>query len=152
METRASVTAKSRELVQQPAGLHVLVAEDNVVNQMVMQRLLTKRQHKVTIASSGRAALQAVESQQFDLILMDVQMPELDGLEATREIRRREPTGTRTPIVALTAHALTGDRERCLDAGMDGYMTKPVNPTELDEVLEKYAAAARASSAACQVR
>jgi PAS domain S-box-containing protein len=151
METRASVTAKSRELVQHQASLHVLVAEDNVVNQMVMQRLLTKRQHKVTIASSGRAALQAVESQQFDLILMDVQMPELDGLEATREIRRREATGTRTPIVALTAHALTGDRERCLEAGMDGYMTKPVNPTELDEVLDKYAWSARASSAACQL-
>jgi CheY-like chemotaxis protein len=123
-----------------------------MVNQLVMQRLLTKRQHKVTIASSGKAALQALESEQFDLILMDVQMPELDGLEATREIRRREAAGTRTPIVALTAHALTGDRERCLEAGMDGYMTKPVNPTELDEVLEKYAPGARVRSAACDVR
>ena len=152
METRESSTPKSRKIVQQQASLNVLVAEDNTVNQLVMQRLLTKRQHKVTIASSGKAALQALESEQFDLILMDVQMPELDGLEATREIRRREAAGTRTPIVALTAHALTGDRERCLEAGMDGYMTKPVNPTELDEVLEKYARSSRASSAACDVR
>jgi PAS domain S-box-containing protein len=152
VEARESSSARSRKLVQHQASLNVLVAEDNMVNQMVMQRLLTKRQHKVTIASSGKAALQALESEQFDLILMDVQMPELDGLEATREIRRREAAGARTPIVALTAHALTGDRERCLEAGMDGYMTKPVNPTELDEVLEKYAAGARAGSVAYEVR
>jgi PAS domain S-box-containing protein len=152
VQARESSTAQSRKVIQHQASLNVLVAEDNMVNQLVMQRLLTKRQHKVTIASSGKAALQALESEQFDLILMDVQMPELDGLEATREIRRREAAGTRTPIVALTAHALTGDRERCLEAGMDGYMTKPVNPTELDEVLEKYASSSRAGIAAFDVR
>jgi PAS domain S-box-containing protein len=132
-------------------GLNVLVAEDNTVNQMVMQRLLNKRGHRVTIAGSGKAALQALETQAFDLILMDVQMPEVDGLEATREIRRRETPSNRTPIVALTAHAMSGDRERCLAAGMDGYMTKPVSPRELEEVLEKYGA--RGSGlAACGLR
>ena len=123
------------------AALDVLVAEDNTVNQMVMRRLLQKRGHRVVVAGSGRAALEALVTQRFDLILMDVQMPELDGLEATREIRRREQgEAQRTPIVALTAHAMSGDRERCLAAGMDGYMTKPVNPNELDETLERYAA------------
>ncbi len=149
-ELRATIARvlEQRELqgvrVQQRADagkqrLKVLVAEDNTVNQMVMQRLLHKRGHEVTIASSGRAALEAFESQRFDLIFMDVQMPELDGLEATRAIRQREAAPKRIPIVALTAHAMSGDRERCLAAGMDGYMTKPVNPTELDEVLERYA-------------
>jgi PAS domain S-box-containing protein len=124
-------------------GMNVLVAEDNLVNQMVMQRLLQKRHHRITIAGSGRAAVEAFEAQKFDLILMDVQMPELDGLAATQEIRRRESPGLRTPIVALTAHALSGDRERCLAAGMDGYMTKPIDPTELDGVLARYGGAKR---------
>jgi CheY-like chemotaxis protein len=82
--------------------------------------------------------VEACQTQRFDLILMDVQMPELDGLAATQQIRERETAGVRTPIVALTAHALSGDRERCLAAGMDGYMTKPVDPAELDEVLARY--------------
>ena len=134
-------SAESR-VAKASAALDVLVAEDNTVNQMVMQRLLHKRGHRVVVAGSGKAALEALETQRFDLILMDVQMPELDGLEATREIRRRElGEAQRTPIVALTAHAMSGDRERCLAAGMDGYMTKPVNPSELDETLQRYAAA-----------
>jgi CheY-like chemotaxis protein len=133
-------TTESKE-----GGLNVLVAEDNLVNQMVMRRLLQKRQHRITIAASGRAALEAFEAQRFDLILMDVQMPELDGLAATQKIRERETGGARTPIVALTAHALSGDRERCLAAGMDGYMTKPVDPAELDEVLARYVGAKRDS-------
>jgi CheY-like chemotaxis protein len=124
---------------EREVGLNVLVAEDNLVNQMVMRRLLQKRQHRITIASSGRAAVEAFEAQRFDLILMDVQMPELDGLAATQQIRKLETNGVRTPIVALTAHALSGDRERCLAAGMDGYMTKPVDPAELDDVLARYA-------------
>jgi CheY-like chemotaxis protein len=125
--------------------LKVLVAEDNTVNQMVMQRLLHKRGHEVTIAASGKAALEAFAAQRFDLIFMDVQMPELDGLEATRAIRQREIAPDRIPIVALTAHAMSGDRERCLAAGMDGYMTKPVNPTELDEMLACHAKRGRRS-------
>ncbi len=121
------------------AGLNILLAEDNPVNQLVMQRLLVKRGHKVTIAASGRVAIEAVERDAFDLVFMDVQMPELDGFEATREIRRREiGRNVHLPIVALTAHAMSGDRERCLESGMDAYMTKPINPRELDQVLKTY--------------
>jgi PAS domain S-box-containing protein len=138
-EGRAAAPREDASAIARDRSLSILVAEDNTVNQMVMQRLLQKRQHRVTIAGSGKAALHAYENASFDLILMDVQMPELDGLQATREIRRREAGGPRhTPIVALTAHAMSGDRERCLDAGMDGYMTKPVSPRELDEVLARY--------------
>jgi CheY-like chemotaxis protein len=122
-------------------GLSILLAEDNAVNQLVMQRLLVKRGHRVTIAATGKAAIEAIEHETFDLVFMDVQMPEVDGFEATREIRRREASGrTRLPIVALTAHAMSGDRERCLASGMDAYMTKPINPRELDEVLKSFSA------------
>lgn len=142
----ASVSVSSSQRMPRPVlmeqGLNILLAEDNTVNQMVMQRMLTKRGHRVTIASNGGAALHAVAEQAFDLILMDVQMPEMDGFEATRELRRGEAgTRMRVPIVALTAHAMSGDRERCLESGMDGYMTKPVNPKELDEVLLRFGAA-----------
>jgi PAS domain S-box-containing protein len=120
-------------------GLNILVAEDNSVNQLVMQRLLTKRGHRVVLAPHGKAALDAVECEVFDLIFMDVQMPLIDGFQATREIRRAEAgSASRTPIVALTAHAMSGDRERCLQAGMDAYMTKPVVPKELDDMLKLF--------------
>jgi PAS domain S-box-containing protein len=128
------------------AGLNILLAEDNAVNQLVMQRLLVKRGHRVTIAATGKGAIEAVQAAAFDLVLMDVQMPEIDGVEATREIRRTEQRGgRRIPIIALTAHAMSGDRERCLASGMDGYMTKPVNPRELDETLAAYSASAQAA-------
>ena len=118
------------------APLNVLVAEDNAVNQLVMTRLLQKRGHQVTIVSDGRQAIDAVAANAFDVVFMDVQMPELDGLQATREIRRREAgTHQRIPIVALTAHAMQSDMERCLEAGMDQYLSKPINPAELDKVL-----------------
>ncbi|MFL6619711.1 MAG: response regulator [Povalibacter sp.] len=120
-------------------GLNILVAEDNPVNQLVMQRLLVKRGHRVVIASDGKAALDAVQCEVFDLVFMDVQMPVIDGFQATREIRRNEAgSATRTPIIALTAHAMSGDRERCLQSGMDAYMTKPVVPKELDEMLKLF--------------
>jgi PAS domain S-box-containing protein len=129
-------------------NLNILLAEDNPVNQLVMQRLLVKRGHRVTIAATGKAAIDALSRDRFDLVFMDVQMPEVDGFEATREIRKREASGQpRTPIVALTAHAMSGDRERCLEAGMDGYMTKPVNPKELDDTLKSFMASAHSSSA-----
>jgi len=114
------------------APLCILVAEDNVVSQRLVTALLKERGHSVTLASNGSIVLDLVEERDFDLILMDIQMPELDGLQATAEIRRREgQNGKRIPIVAMTAHAMAGDRERCLDAGMDGYIAKPIHPGEL---------------------
>jgi signal transduction histidine kinase/DNA-binding response OmpR family regulator len=121
-------------------SLHILLAEDNEVNQRLAVRLLEKRGHSVKIASDGRHAIEAHAVETFDLILMDVQMPEVGGYEATAEIRNRErSTGAHIPIIALTAHALPGDRERCLDAGMDGYLTKPIQPAKLYEMIEKLA-------------
>jgi CheY-like chemotaxis protein len=117
--------------------LRVLLAEDNPVNQRVAARLLDKRGHVVVLAENGAQALEALEQQSFDLILMDVQMPVMDGVQATAAIRQRERiTGTHIPIIAMTAHAMEGDRERFLGNGMDGYISKPVQPRELFEVIE----------------
>ena len=99
--------------------------------------LLASRGHVVAVAEDGQQALACLERETFDVILMDVQMPVMDGLEATREIRRRERlSGAHAPIIAMTAHALKGDRERCLEAGMDGYLAKPVRAKELYETIE----------------
>ena len=118
--------------------LRVLVAEDNAVNQRLIVRLLEKRGHRVVLADNGRQALAALEKESFDLVLMDVQMPEMDGFEATSAIRMREKSiGSHQTIIALTAHAMKGDREECLARGMDGYLTKPIRPQELDEVLAR---------------
>jgi PAS domain S-box-containing protein len=123
------------------AYLRVLLAEDNNVNQRLAVRLLEKRGHRVVVAANGREALDALAKGKFDLVLMDVQMPEMDGLEATASIRENEKSsGLHQPIIALTAHAMKGDREKCLEAGMDGYLTKPIRPSELDEILEDYVA------------
>jgi CheY-like chemotaxis protein len=94
--------------------------------------------HKVSVAQNGRKAIEAIETERFDVVLMDVQMPEMDGLEATRAIRSSENlTGRpRIPIIAMTAYAMAGDRERCLEAGMDGYVSKPINAQELFETIE----------------
>jgi CheY-like chemotaxis protein len=129
----AEVPGSSR---QRP--LRILLAEDNVVNQKVAVHLLEKRGHRVVVAGSGREALAILERDPFDLVLMDVQMPELDGFETTAQIRAREkPRGTHLPIVAMTAYAMKGDRERCLAAGMDGYVSKPIHPPELFRMLEE---------------
>jgi signal transduction histidine kinase/CheY-like chemotaxis protein len=118
--------------------LHVLVAEDNAVNQRLAMSVLQRRGHKVTIANNGREAVAAVEGTPFDVVLMDVQMPEMGGFEATAAIRALERNGEhRVPIVAMTAHAMKGDRERCLDAGMDDYMTKPLDPRQLCRLVEQ---------------
>jgi CheY-like chemotaxis protein len=109
-------------------SLDVLLAEDNRVNQRLATRLLEKMGHRVTVAHNGRDTVAAVAGHAFDLILMDVQMPEMDGLEATALIRASEHDGRRIPILALTAHVMKGDRERCLAAGMDGYVSKPLDP------------------------
>lgn len=115
-----------------PRPLQVLLAEDNPINQRLMMKMLEKMGHQVTLVENGKAVVETVAREPFDVVLMDVQMPELDGLEATRQIRRREQVGGRhVPIVALTAHAMKGDRERCLEAGMDSYLAKPVRWTEL---------------------
>ncbi|MBK7928819.1 MAG: response regulator [Bryobacterales bacterium] len=109
--------------------LRVLVAEDNAINQVLAKRMLERRGHVVDVAGNGRAAVEAVTQARYDLVLMDVQMPEMDGFEATREIRRREAAGNggkRLPIVAMTANAMEGDREQCLAQGMDAYPPKPV--------------------------
>ena len=121
--------------------LIVLLAEDNAVNQRLASSLLERRGHKVVIAGNGREAVEAVQRQSFDVVLMDVQMPEMGGFEATDAIRALErENGSRTPIVAMTAHAMKGDRERCLSAGMDEYLTKPLDPKQLCQVVEAMAA------------
>jgi len=119
--------------------LRVLLAEDNPVNQRVASRLLEKRGHRVQVVANGLEALAVLEKETFDLVFMDVQMPEMDGFEATAEIRKRERGSEfRLPVIALTAHAMKGDREKCLAAGMDGYLSKPIRAQELEEILEKY--------------
>ncbi len=121
-------------------GMRILLAEDNPVNQMVAKRLLQKQQHHVTVAENGREALLALETtafEGFDLVLMDVQMPEMDGLAATAAIRESEKgTNRHIPIVAMTAHAMKGDREMCLAAGMDAYVAKPIRAQELFAIIE----------------
>jgi signal transduction histidine kinase/CheY-like chemotaxis protein len=121
--------------------LSVLLVEDNVVNQRLAARLLEKRGHRVIVAANGVEALAALEKGSFDLVFMDVQMPEMDGFEATAGIRRQEElSGKHQAVIALTAHAMQGDQERCLAAGMDGYLGKPIRPQELDAILETYVA------------
>ena len=120
--------------------LRCLVAEDNPVNQKLVTRMLERCGHEVQLAATGRQAVEAASASEFDIVLMDVQMPEMDGLEATAEIRRREDesgSGKHLPILAMTAHAMPGDREACLDSGMDGYLSKPLR---LDHLMDAIAA------------
>jgi signal transduction histidine kinase/CheY-like chemotaxis protein/streptogramin lyase len=127
-----------------PVNLSVLLAEDNVINQHLVKRLLEKRGHSVTVTGSGREALDRVERESFDVILMDVQMPDMDGLQASTRIREIEKQrGTYTPILALTAHTMKGDRERCLAAGMDQFINKPIDAERFVEVVEAAAVGGR---------
>jgi CheY-like chemotaxis protein/HPt (histidine-containing phosphotransfer) domain-containing protein len=121
-----------------PLGLRVLLAEDNLINQKVALRLLEKLGCSVVVAANGKEALAAFEKQPFDLVLSDVQMPEMGGFEFTAEVRSREKdAGRSTPIMAMTAHAMAGDREKCLEAGMDSYVSKPINERELRHAIER---------------
>ncbi|MGC9971737.1 MAG: response regulator [Bryobacteraceae bacterium] len=133
-------TPESPSLRRLGRALRILVAEDNPVNQTVARRTLEKQGHTVVVADNGRRALEVFESGPFDLILMDVQMPEMDGFEAVAAIREREALTARgrIPIIAMTAHAMTGDRERCLKVGMDGYVSKPVQAKELLDAIEEF--------------
>ena len=148
---RIALTGRARTVARaQPARRHlrVLVAEDNAVNRALAVRTLEKRGHRVETAVNGRVAIEKIENAKrpFDVVLMDVQMPDIDGLAATVTIRQRERlAGTHVPIIALTAHAMSGDRERCLAAGMDSYLTKPVRPADLVEAVEGVAVPPRAS-------
>jgi CheY-like chemotaxis protein/anti-sigma regulatory factor (Ser/Thr protein kinase) len=126
--------------------LRVLLAEDNPVNQKLVVWLLEKGGHSVRVAGNGREAISALESERFDIVLMDVQMPEMNGFEATARIREMERlTGMRIPIIAMTAHAIKGDREKCLDAGMDSYISKPIQSKEFFRVIESFTATLGAS-------
>ncbi len=134
-EKPALVTRHSLREERRP--LRILLAEDNLVNQTLASRLLEKHGHNVVTTGNGREALERLENESFDLVLMDVQMPEIDGFEATATIRKKEETtGNHLPVVAMTAHAMQGDKERCLAAGMDGYVSKPVNAKELLAVVQ----------------
>ena len=133
--TRHTLRENSRQL-------HILLVEDNAVNQLLAVRLLEKRGHQVTVAENGKKALATLEQSSFDVVLMDVQMPEMDGYTATAAIREKEKmSGQHLPVIAMTAHAMAGDRERCLEAGMDDYISKPIQPQELTEKLGRYAPA-----------
>jgi CheY-like chemotaxis protein len=117
--------------------LKILLVEDNIVNQKVALRFLQRLGYRSDLANNGVEGLAAAEARAYDLVLMDVQMPEMDGFTASREIRRRLPADHQPKIVALTANALQGDRELCLEAGMDDYITKPVKLHELSEVIQR---------------
>jgi two-component system sensor histidine kinase/response regulator len=127
-ENRVSVTRQT--IQKQRQSLTLLVAEDNAVNQRLIARLQEKRGHSVVLVQNGREALKALEKQPFDIVLMDVQMPEMDGFEATKLIREKEKQ-VAVICIALTALAMQGDKERCLTCDMDGYVSKPVQPEEL---------------------
>jgi CheY-like chemotaxis protein len=119
--------------------LRLLVAEDNKINRMVVKKMIEKMGHQVETVQNGEEALAKMEEDAFDIVLMDVSMPVLDGIEATRKIRQKEKQeGRHTPIIALTAHAMDDDRERFLSAGMDDYLTKPIDKDILTHTIQQF--------------
>jgi PAS domain S-box-containing protein len=137
-EAAARSAPKAAEYVPR-SKVRVLLAEDNKVNQMLAVALLRKRGYDVTVADNGREAVDLIARSTFDVVLMDVQMPEVDGFEATARIRSMESaTSRRLPVIAVTAHAMESDRQRCLDAGMDDYVSKPIDPEKLEEAIQRW--------------
>ncbi len=141
LEKRAEATpapAKCLNPQSQPRRGTILLAEDNYINQVVTVRILEGQGHRVVVGANGRLALEILERQPVDLVLMDIQMPEMDGFQATKAIREHEAiTGTHVPIIALTAHVMQGYRQKCLDAGMDDYISKPVRSQDLLDVVNR---------------
>jgi len=136
--SESALLAARRPVREGRQELLILLVEDNTINQILAQRLVRKRGHNIVVANNGREALAALEIERFDLILMDVQMPEMSGIEVTAAIRRKElETGDHIPIVATTASAMKEDRERCLEAGMDAYVSKPIESEILFEIIDK---------------
>jgi CheY-like chemotaxis protein len=144
--TKEQIQTRTEPTAAKPSRkLRILVADDNLVNLRLAGSLLAKQGHSAVTVSSGREALAALEQQSFDLALMDVQMPDMDGFEATAAIRKTEIiTKHHMPVIAMTAHAMTGDRERCLAAGMDDYVSKPIRASALLDICEKYSGLAQA--------
>jgi CheY-like chemotaxis protein/HPt (histidine-containing phosphotransfer) domain-containing protein len=136
-DTKALVTRHG--LADTATVLEVLLVEDHAINQKLAVTLLERWGHRVTVAENGQLALDALQKQRFDVVLMDMMMPVMDGLEATRRIRASE-SGQRVPIIAMTANAMESDRERCLEAGMDDYLSKPIKAQELQAMLQRFAA------------
>jgi CheY-like chemotaxis protein len=132
-----ALVAAVDEEVPETSSLRILLAEDNPVNQMVALRILEKLGYRADVASNGIEALEALERESYDVVLMDVQMPEMDGLDASRRICARWPAESRPRIVAMTANAMIEDREACFAAGMDDYIAKPVSPETLGEALSR---------------
>ena len=127
-----------RQKASHNSSLRILLVEDNPVNQAVAARMLKKQQHSVHVVGNGQLALDALEQKTFDVVLMDIQMPVLDGMQAIAEIRKREErSATRIPVIAMTANAMSGDRERCLAAGMDEYISKPIDSKRLADTIER---------------
>jgi CheY-like chemotaxis protein len=139
-EAKAGVKERATKAAEAARPLHVLLAEDNSVNRKLAARILEGAGHAVVCANDGQEAVDAAARERFDIVLMDVQMPRMDGFEATAEIRKLDAAlRGHTPILALTANAMKGDRERCLDAGMDGYISKPLRPSELLSLMTELA-------------
>jgi CheY-like chemotaxis protein len=144
IRTRQGISGSTASAPSSGRKLRILLAEDNKVNQRIAVELLKKRGHAVVVAEDGMKVLGALEHDGFDLILMDVQMPEMDGLEAARAIRHLESGGRRRiPIIAMTAHALNDDRARCFEAGMDDYVSKPIRAEQLYRVVEEWGSTAK---------